>query len=300
MKKFFSTKNVFFKFQNIEYRANVPLGLKVNEFLDTFGKDRPNIMNSKNLEIFKNQFYIPFNHTLTDIETKSMETNPLTVIEDKFSVVNMRYRKINHLREPFNAHSNKLQDFLNIFLDKIKLEKLNTEDFIRYYKSVDKIKSSNLKFSTIITLLLKNIVNGEFLSDYSIEMSEFDKTDEFNLLIIKTNNNLYIPITLVLDGLNFDECIMKNFTILKKISLKYDINHNLGIITDLQKWKFSYYNREPSENNRLVESEKDFLLSLKYDLAIESNKINENTYNILMKIIKGITQVSHQELGNSI
>ena len=111
MKKFFSSKNVFFKFQNIEYRANVPVGLKVNEFLDTFGKERVNIMNSKNLEIFKSGFYISFNNTLTDIETKSMESNPLTVVEDKFSVVNMRDRKINHLREPFNTHSNKLQDF---------------------------------------------------------------------------------------------------------------------------------------------------------------------------------------------
>jgi hypothetical protein len=298
-KKFFSCKTVFLRFQNIEYKSSVPTGIKVNDFLDTFAKGRK--ANRIDYEIFKSGYYLSGDKILDEVNTTCSENDPLTIVEDTFTVKNMKYRKINHLTEPYNTHSNKFQDYLNTFLEKYNVDKVNNDDIVKYVKTVDSIKSSEFKLSQVVSMLLKNCLkNIKVMNDYTLDMNGLDKKNENGLIILKTHNDLKIPLSLVIDGDNFDEKIMKNFTTLKKLCLKEGVNSSFGIITDLNKWKVICYQKCIVDGKRKIESEDDFLLSLKYDLGIGSSGVNETSYQILMKIITGISDIKQEDISKNI
>lgn len=299
LKKFFSSKTVYLRFQNMEYKSTVPAGIQINKFLETFAKGR----NTSRIdyEIFKSGFYLPGDKNIDEIETSCSESDPLTIVEDTFTVKNMKYRRINHLSEPFNNHSNKFQEFLNTFLDKYTIGNVDNENVLKYMKTVDSVKSSEFKLLQVVAMLLKNSLKDiKLLSEYNLDMTEYNKHSENGLIILKTKNDLVIPLSLVCDGENFDDKIMKAFTTLKKVCLKERLNSSFGIITDLNRWKVICYHKTIVDEKRKIECENDFLLSLKYDLGIGASSINDASYQILMRILTGISEVNQEDISKNL
>jgi hypothetical protein len=89
---------------------------------------------------------------------------------------NMKYRKINNLNDSLNKSSCKLQQFLNEFLKDTTNFEADVDAAVRYFKTVNKVKSTNTKFSTLITLLL-NKLNVRFENEYKLNMNDLNKTD---------------------------------------------------------------------------------------------------------------------------
>jgi hypothetical protein len=289
------SKNLFFRFNNIEYKAVIPKDTKrtVQEFLDLFGKEKGNL-SSQDFEVFKNDKYISNDTLINDITTKTLEENPLTVVEDKFTCKNIRYRKLGHLKEPLNVHSQIFQQFLNEFIktNNIGASDINSEAILRYYKTMSKVTSTNTKFSNLLSLVLKAI-NLRYDFDHTLGLKEFNKHDETELLIINSKNGLKIPITMVLStdatgskDSDFNESALNNLNVLRKMCMKNKTDFNFGIVTDLYKWKFNYY-QKPADKH--IEGDSNFMLSLKYDLPITNHHINTNALAYILKIVNGIT-----------
>jgi hypothetical protein len=294
------SKNLFFRYQNIEYKAIIPKDTKrsLQEFLDIFGNEKGN--SSKDFEVFKKDKYINLNTMINDIPTKSQEEYPLTVVDDKLTTKNVKNRKLINLKDPLSIHSAIFQQFLNEFIqaDSAKASDIDTEGILRYYKTMSKVTSTDTKFMNLLLLLTKS-VGVKFEAAYTLGLEEFNKHDETELLLIKSSNGLQIPITMVLnDGgakeNDFNEGILHNLNVMRKMCMKNKTDLAFGVVTDLYKWKFTYY-QKPID--MLIESENNFLLSLKYELSITNAHLNIHSLLYILKIINGLSTVDVSKIN---
>jgi hypothetical protein len=297
---------IFFQFYNVEYKSIIAKGKKttVKDFLNLFGQQRGNL-SSKDFELIKGNEYIKKTEIINNFETKPLEQNPLTIIEDKLTPKNVKFRNLQHLWNPLNFNSGPFQQFLSQFIldqggadNHNKILNIDTEGILRHYRTINKIKSTNLKFSNLLRILLKSL-NLKFEYDYTLTLEEVDKHSETGLFVITAKNGLIIPITMVLepngevlsdnsDAL-FNQAVLNNLNLLRKFSLKNKNDFTFGITTDINRWKFSFYKKPVGSS---LEGEDNFLLSQNYDLLINSNHLNTPTLSNLLRIINGLSNIN--------
>jgi hypothetical protein len=306
-------KQFAFKYQNIEYKAELPSNINqsLGEFLEFFAKDRAITLkqniNSKSYEVTRNNKYIPHNAIVNTIKTKIADPFPVIILDDTLTQSNIRFREMSHLRFPYESSSQTLQTFLNGFLESIKIDTSKLEkDYLKVLlKTLDDVKGNKSKlFITIANLIqkIKTENSLEIKSNFNLKLNEFYKNDKEGLILIENKiNNLHLPINLVTYKNeeekvgNFDDAIIDNFDSLRKLSLKFNTRNNFGIVTDFYNWKFNFYQRP---DGGVVEEEKDFLTSLKYDLSASSHHLSENNYLILLKVLTGIVTMDGEKMKN--
>ena len=309
----------FFKYQNIEYRSQIPKNIdqSIKDFLDHFGKDRSSLVKEqltfRDFEMSRGGKYLPMNLLLNNIQTKSNDPSPLLIYEDKLSLNNIRFRNLDHLRHPYEASSQTLQTFLNEFIEAVYLKKIDTEFIKSLLKTLKDFKENQSKMVIAIGSLfdkLKNIdsndsnekLNLEFVTNYSISLKSHNKRDKSNIFLLENRkNNMSIPINLVLGHHNeeekvrkFDYAIVDNFDSLRKISLAKNSKFNFGIVTDFHNWKINFYRRNESG---LVEESQNYLTSLKYDLNASSEFVNDANFLILMRVLYGVINLNEDKLN---
>lgn len=319
------TKELFFKYQGIEYRSKLPEGVEISvqDFLNKFTKDAygkytaPDRSNThKDFEIFKNGKYIPWKYLISEIPTATLEKNPLTVVDSTLTLDNIKFRGINHLRDGFNTHSNTLQLFLNSFLNKYSVNKENlaTDDIQRLIKAIKEVKNTSTKFNYLISSILSKIALGERKRvSYFIKQNEHYDLNSVNFNDIKgifvlesVINNCKIPVTIVntdsflaekdnnLLSKEMNKALVTNLDLVRKLAIKNNLKYNFGVVTNLYKWKINLY-RRPEEKSSL-ETENDYLTSLQYDLHLSDSHVDLDTFSILLKILKGLIYTTSKDL----
>jgi len=310
-------KNFYFNFQNMEFKSQIPTNVdqSIGDFLVHFSKDRTlsakREFKREDFEVCKGGKYLNHNILINKLETGT-DKSEIIIYEDKLALNNIRFRNYIRLLNPFEASDQSLQVFLNKFIESVKIDKtkIDTNYIKTLTKTLGEFKSNKSKGVIAVLSLLEKIrnlsdnkINLDFHTNFSLDMSKLTKRSKDNLFIIKNvDSGFYIPVNFVVSSNvneskeKFDNEIIDNFDTLRRISRAYDIKSNFGIVTDFYNWKFNFYRRE--EN--LLEKERNFLTSLKYDLSVNDEYINENGYLILLKVLSGITSVRKDFLDSQI
>ena len=310
-------KPFYFKYQNIEFKADLPASVdqSLKEFLDYFGKDRSLFtktkLNCKNFEAYKGGKYLPLNFLLNSLNTHTNDSNALTILDEKLTLNNIRFRNLNHLRNPYESASQSLQTYLNGFLENVNLVENDwgADSIKSLLKSLGDARGNNPKLIIMVGSFLDKIKNAskdfkpsiQIRNNFHLSMQEFNKTDKENLFLIENSQNgIKIPVNIVNykseeeKTLKFSENIIDNLDTLRKISTKFNTTSNFGFVTDFYSWKINYY-RKPDNNS--VEDPFNYLTSLKYNLSISSEYVNENIYSILLKVLTGIINADPEKLN---
>lgn len=317
-------KPTFFLYKNLEYRALFPTNLDqtVKEFLEKFaeGKSKkPGDYTSKDFEVVRNGHYLPLDFNISNLATKTYDKDPLTVLDEKLTLNNIRFRGLNHLSNPLNTFSNSFQEFLNTLLQTSKLDagRIDKKNIQRILKSLDNIRGNNTKLLIALTSYLDMIQQSlerkyAIRTNYILKLGEFNKNDKKNVILLENlDNALYVPINVIVarseeeKQREFNENIIDNMDTLRKLSIKFDnVSSNIGIVTDFYTWKFTFYQRpgnsdenDKSQNDKF-ESPSDYMTSLKYDLSITSENVNESYFLILSKILHGILSLDREKINS--
>jgi hypothetical protein len=309
-------KDFFFKYHNIEYRSQIPKNIdqSIKDFLDHFGKDRSVLtkeqLGFKDFEMSRGGKYLPINLLLNNINTKSEDTSPVFIHDDKLTLNNIRFRNLDHLRHPYEASSQSLQTFLNEFIETVSINHIDSEFIKTLIKTLKDFRDNQSKMVIAVGSLFEKVknldsnekINLDFVTNYSINLKSHNKRDKSNIFLLENRkNNISIPINLVLSHneeekvRNFDQAIVDNFDSLRKFSLAKNSKFNFGIVTDFHNWKINFYRRN---ENGLVENSKDYLTSLKYNLTVTSDFVNEANFLILMKVLYGVINLDETKLQN--
>jgi hypothetical protein len=324
-------KIFYTNYHGVEHKSFVPIKLQDNisceEFLSIFAKEKStkqNVLTSKNFEMHKTNTYIPNKYIISGIPTQPRSRDPLTILDQTLDFENLKYRNLTPLMEK-DFQSQKFQKFLNTFLKQSSIDKkdINTEAIFNLLKAGQNLKDQMKKYKWVISAVFENInqlINPSDNTKLKKTVLDFNFSHEFSFENNKYNNNLsnlediftvhskennfLIPITIFMgkieDENNNTQCkaVLDNFNILRKLSIwkmdknpKETVNHNFGIVTNLQHWKFTFYNRPL---NYHLETPEDFLVSLDYDLGIEDKYINLDNYCLLLKILKGLMSIKKE------
>jgi len=310
-------KQFFFKHQNIEYKAQVPKrpNQTLKEFLETFAKERSTSVkqyNYRDFEVCRCQKYLNLTKTINDLETTPNDKEPITILDSTLTLSNIKFRELRHLSHPFTDSSQALQVFLNSFLDKFHpdMEKLNKDSIITNLKSLQSLEKNKSKTENVITGIMNQLQNIfpdknlklEFMSNYKLDLSEYDKSDVEGAFIMRNVfNNVHIPVNILppMQQENekisrFNEEIINNMDILRKLAIKNNNILNFGVITDFHNWKINMYHKPKDDQ---LEKPNDYLTSLKYSLSVSAVDLSLNSISIILRVLAGILTVDQKEVS---
>jgi len=317
-------RKLIFYYNKIEYQtslsADVDISLK--EFLTIFANQYN--FNNKNSEkktyqdyqMFKNSRYAPNDFLITRVETNRDELSPLTLVDFDITYENFSARNITTYTNSIDAHSNKLQVYLNSFLDKTKITICNVDHIFSMIKNNPNyyLKNSNGLHQLAASLIGMDNPIGMFKFGVNFDLSNIDRREVKGVSVLRSQlNDLVIPLTVVKESesiftsnnkvfdsnkkdsnivANWNSAIVDNLDKIRKLTLKNNLNSNFGIVTDFETWKINYYVK-PEGN--FIESNLNYQSSLKYHIPLNSLNSSNDTYNNFVKIVKGITHINKKE-----
>jgi hypothetical protein len=309
----YKLKDFFFRFRGNEYRSEIPeiVDQSFEEFLNFFAmkqiSDKPKSF--LDFEVSRAGHYLPKNLLVNSLKTKSNDNYPITIYEDQLTYENGIYRNLLHLRKPFETHSNTFQNFLSNFIDteNVVANQKDIENLRNLLRTLSNLKSSKSKqilgVGAIINIFRKDNLLLDLKNNEIIKLDHLKKANKSNVfLIFNRNRNIWIPLNLV-DCTNqneltenFNKEIMDNFDSLRKISWINKRKTNFGIVTNFYNWKFNYYHKK---EDHLVEDPQMYQTSLKYKLEANSEFVDKNSLDIILKVLAGLAKLdSDQELSN--
>jgi hypothetical protein len=311
-------RDLFFNYQNVEHRAALPINYKQSfrEFLEKFAEQRSDKKfnyTSKDFEIVKDGKYLKLDTNVDDLKTKAYDPKKLIILDDKLTINNLRFRNINNLSNPYEHVSHSFQDYIMNIVDNYELStsKYDKKEIHKILKSLQNYNSNSTKIIIAISTYLEYLakignnkrknLDINFKTNFTLDLDKFNKYNKKGLIILDNKNGLLIPFNIVSSRneeekrIKFNYEIIENFDTLKKISLKYNIQSNIGIVTDFQSWKFNYFKRPDNDE---LESKNNYLTSLKYELSITSEFVNEITFEILSKIVHNFISFDTNEINS--
>lgn len=321
------SKKLIFYYKKIEYQLSLSsnANLSVKEFLNIFAKKYDikfqNSLGSKSykdFEIFKNGRYAPNEFLINKVDTRREDPSPFTLVDFDINFENLKYRNVKSYSNPIEAHSNKLQVFLNSFLNNVKVEKFDN-NFI--HNMIQKNTNYYLSNSTGLEQLAASFIgvdnpDGIFKFSQDLNLSNVDRGIVKNISFMKSNvNNFVIPLTVVKNAekklesirsslkiseynkdkdynLNWNIAIVENLDKIRKITLKNNLAYNFGIVTDYETWQINFYVM-PLEN--FIETDESYQSSLKYNINLRNLTHSDDNYYNFIKIVKGISQMSKKD-----
>ncbi len=315
------SKKLIFYYKKIEYQSsmstNVDMSLK--QFLNIFAeqhnltiKDSKPKKSYQDFEMFKNGRYAPLDFLITRLDTSRDDPNPLTLVDYDINNHNIGFRNITNYKNAIDFHSNKLQVYLNTFLEKTKISSFDNNHIFEMIKNN---QTYYLKNPIGLHQLAASFIgvdnpNGIFKFDLDFDMNNIDRKSVKGINVLKSNTNHFIiPLTVVkgsenkfLNEKNLNEkeyledwniAIVDNLDKIRKLSLKYKLKSNFGIVTDFETWKINYY-ALPAEN--MIENNDNYHSSLKYNINLSNLADSNDTYVNFVKIIKGISEMGYKEV----
>lgn len=318
-----TSKKLIFYYKKIEYQStlseNADMSLK--DFLTIFANQQNIIQKNspqksyKDFQMFKNGRYAPNDFYITRLETSREDPNPLTLVDFDINYKNFRYRNIDDFKIPIDSHSNRLQVYLNSFLKNIEI---NSFDNTHVFSMIQNNPNYYLKTEIGLYQLAASLIgvdnhNGIFKFGVDLDMSNIERSEVKGLHLLKSKvNDLVIPITIVKGSENiisnkklsysnkkenqnvseWNNSIVDNLDKIRKVSLKYNLHSNFGIVTDFETWKINYY-AKPEDT--FIETNENYQSSLKYDILLNNLTSSNDLYRNFIKIIKGITNMNKKE-----
>jgi len=318
-----TSKKLIFYYKKIEYQStlseNADMSLK--DFLTIFANQQNIIQKNspqksyKDFQMFKNGRYAPNDFYITRLETSREDPNPLTLVDFDINYKNFRYRNIDDFKIPIDSHSNRLQVYLNSFL---KNTEINSFDNTHVFSMIQNNPNYYLKTEIGLYQLAASLIgvdnhNGIFKFGVDLDMSNIERSEVKGLHLLKSKvNDLVIPITIVKGSENiisnkklsysnkkenqnvseWNNSIVDNLDKIRKVSLKYNLHSNFGIVTDFETWKINYY-AKPEDT--FIETNENYQSSLKYDILLNNLTSSNDLYRNFIKIIKGITNMNKKE-----
>jgi hypothetical protein len=311
----YKLKDFFFKYRGNEYRSEIPIVVdqSFEEFLNFFAKKELTDQSKSFLdyEVSRAGHYLPKNLLVNSLKTKSEDKYPITVYEEQLTLENGVYRNLTHLKNPYETHSNTFQNFLSNFIDSEEIEANqanidNLRNLLRTLSNVKSTKSKQIIATGALLDIMRTSSNGKFLMDIknneTIKLDHLNKSNKSNVILIFNRlTNSLIPINFVVGKdqteltENFNKEIMDNFDNLRRVYWINKKKTNFGIVTNFNIWKFNYYHKQ-AEN--LVEDIQSYHTSLKYKLEANSEFVDKNSLNIILKVLSGLIQFkSDQQLS---
>lgn len=318
-------KKLLFYYNKIEYQttlsADVDMSLK--EFLTIFANQHN--ANNKSQEkktyqdyqMFKNNRYAPNDFLITRLETSRDEPSPLTLVDFDITYDNFAARNITEYKNPLETHSNKLQVYLNTFLEKTKITSFDNSHVFSMVKNNPSyyLRNENGLHQLAASFIGVDNPIGMFKFGVNFDLSNIERREVKGISVLRSQmNDLVIPLTVVKgaennfdsksskvsdsdkrDGnhvANWNNAIVDNLDKVRKLTLKYNIGSNFGIVTDFETWKINYYVK-PEGN--FIETNQNYQSSLIYHIPLASLNSSNDTYNNFVKIVKGITQINKKE-----
>ncbi len=301
-------KDFYFQFRGLEYRSQIPKSVEqsLEEFLHYLAKHQVSgqKVSTKDFEVARAGHYLPRNIIVNSLPTSADDKNPVIIFDDKLTYENRMHRNLMHLKNPFEAHSQSMQNFLNDFIETVKIDEnkikpQNIKTLLKSFSDIKKNKSKQLiAFGSFLSGLkssTENKIDLEIKSNTTLELDRFNKPKKENVLLLHNKEaDLLIPVNLVTYNSqeemtkNFDREIIDNFDSLRRVALLNNKKTNFGVVTDFYNWKFNYYHRA---DLNLVEQPNSYLTSLKYRFDVNSEFVDTKSYSILLKVISGMAQL---------
>lgn len=297
------------KYRRVDYRA--PVGSSTTDnvkvLLDSFGKNYEGL-DSRDYMIYKSGRYLGFDQPIAPYisENPILDKDPLTIVDYQITTQNLRYRDMDPKKFNLEGHSQQLQTYLNTFLESKKIEeKIDLSDVYKFFNSMDDVLGTQFKFSTLLTMVLKKVnSNLKFNLKDPIVISEFNRRDKTTFTVTNKNNNSILPINIILHSNKspektkeeleneFNHSILDNIDSLRRMALQNFTKSNFGFVTDLYKWKITYYELPEGHN---IELPNNFHVSLKYDFPIQKNSAYMPGILMLLKILKGALETEQNQ-----
>ena len=206
-----TSKKITFYYRKIEYNSSLPsnVDISVKDFLNLFDQKydfTPNSENKKNYQdyqIFKNGRYAPLDFLINRIDTYRDAPSPLTLIDFDLNFQNFSYRNITNYKNPIESHSNKLQVFLNTFLENTKVKQFDNNYIPKMLKTIPNfVNDSNRLHQLAASLIGNDNTEGVFKTGVNIDLSNIDRKSLNNITTLRSNvNDFIIPLTLVKDSI---------------------------------------------------------------------------------------------------
>jgi hypothetical protein len=281
----------------------------------------------RDYQIIKDGRYGPNDFLINTLKSTREDKSPLTILDFDLNMDDIKSRNFTNKTNLNDFHSNKLQVFLNNFLEKTQLKKFNNQKLLDIVKNNPEYYLKNEIGLYQIAASIIGVENNtsEFRFNENFDLTKIGRKSISNISLMKSlNNSLLIPITIVknsqkkfeeilfdkkikqnLNEINnqnqnideeklWNEAIIGNFDIIRKISLSKNIKHNFGFVTDFETWRINYY-KLPEDN--LVEDENNYHSSLKYKINLNSLKWDNENYFNLIKIVKGISGITGSQIN---
>lgn len=312
----FEYKQFYFKHQNIEYKAHVPKNSNqtLQDFLENFARERSTSntqFNFRDFEVSRGHKYLNLSHNLNEIETSPNDKDPLTFLDSTLNISNINFRGLKHLSNPYTDSSQALQTYLNSFLDKVhpQMEKVNKDSIISSLKSFNTLDGNKSKTELVIVAILSQLQHAipekniklDYKLNHKLDLTEINKNNLDDVFLIRNiYNDVHIPVTVLSPSREdnyrnkkFDEEIINNMDVLRKLAIKNKTILNFGIITDFQNWKFNLYHKPKDD---FVEKPSDYLTSLKYSLSASTSDVSLNSLSIILRVLAGILTVDQKQV----